>query len=230
MGEARNSKFEGLRRWFVSKVYATHNESKWVKQALSEVLGALGPGKRGLNIGCGSTRLHGQVLNVDITRTTTVDCVADAQQLPFRSEAFDLVVTQETLEHVANPFQALCEMSRVLRKGGILYCQVPFVIGYHPGPTDFYRFTRQGVRQLVEQAGLHCVRIGIAVGPGTALYRVLVEFVASTVARVVPVMYMPVKALCAVILFPLKWLDSFLITGPQADRVAGGYFVIARKE
>lgn len=229
MDGVRNTRFENLRRWFVIKVYATHNESKFVKQALSEVLEALGSG-RGLNVGCGSTRVSRSVFNIDIALTTEVDCVGDAQHLPFRSEVFDVVITQETLEHVADPFQAVREISRVLRTGGTLYCQVPFVIGYHPGPNDFYRFTCQGVRQLVEHAGLHCVRLGIAAGPGTGFYRILVEFVASTWGRVVPFMYIPLKALCAVILFPLKWLDSFLVTGPQADRVAGGYFVIARKK
>ena len=230
MSELRKSRFEGLHRWFVKKVYATHNDSKWVRQALSEVLGRLGPGKRGLNVGCGSVRLHSQLVNIDIARTGATDSVADAQLLPFRDGAFDVIVTQETLEHVADPFRALCEISRVLRNGGVLYCQAPFVIGYHPGPSDFWRFTRQGIRQLVQQAGLHCVRIGMAVGPGTGFYRIMVEFVASTVARVVPPMYIPVKALCALTLFPLKLLDLLLVAGSQADRVAGGYFVIACKE
>lgn len=193
-------------------------------------MGTLGPGKKGLNIGCGSTRLHSQVLNIDIIETPAVDCVADVQNLPFSDQTFDVIVTQETLEHVADPFRALCEISRVLRNEGVLYCQVPFIIGYHPGPTDFWRFTREGIQQLVQQAGLHCVKLGIAVGPATGLYRILVEFMASTVGRVVPAMYVPTKALCAVILFPLKWLDSFLSAGPQADRVAGGYFVIASKK
>ena len=46
MAEARDSGFRGSRRWFMTKVYVTCNEVKWVKRALSEELGELGLDKR----------------------------------------------------------------------------------------------------------------------------------------------------------------------------------------
>ena len=67
-----------------------------------------------MNLGCGATRLHHQVVNVDIIKTPNVDCVTDGQNLPFPDETFSLVITQETIEHVCDPLRMLNEINRVL--------------------------------------------------------------------------------------------------------------------
>lgn len=51
--------------------------------------------------------------------------VADAHNLPFKDEEFDLVVCLETLEHVEDPKRVLREIRRVLRKDGSLIVLVP---------------------------------------------------------------------------------------------------------
>jgi len=48
-----------------------------------------------------------------------------AEVLPFASSSFDLVLSNEVLEHVADDRQALREMMRVLRPGGRLVLFVP---------------------------------------------------------------------------------------------------------
>lgn len=50
---------------------------------------------------------------------------ADAQQLPFASNCFDVVISCETIEHLPNPGQALREMARVCRRGGLFYLTTP---------------------------------------------------------------------------------------------------------
>lgn len=50
---------------------------------------------------------------------------ADAQKLPFASEAFDVVISCETIEHLPDPVQALRQMGRVCRGGGLLYLTTP---------------------------------------------------------------------------------------------------------
>jgi SAM-dependent methyltransferase len=166
---------------------------------------------------------------MDLFPVSAADLVGNALHLPFAGGTFDLVVSQETVEHLPDPFQALREMARVLRPGGRLYVQAPFVIGYHPGPEDYWRFTHAGLRRLVEQAGLQCVRVEAGVGPGTGFYRMMVEFPAVIAARLIPALYLPIKAAGAVIFFPLKWLDPLLRGGAQSDRIAGGYFALAVK-
>jgi 2-polyprenyl-3-methyl-5-hydroxy-6-metoxy-1,4-benzoquinol methylase len=50
---------------------------------------------------------------------------ADAQNLPYASNSFDVVVSCETIEHLPDPLSALQEMARVCRPGGLLYLTTP---------------------------------------------------------------------------------------------------------
>jgi SAM-dependent methyltransferase len=142
---------------------------------------------------------------------------------------FDLAVSQETVEHVDDPFLAVREIVRVVRPGGKIYLQVPFVIGYHPGPQDYWRFTREGVAVLLRQAGIPAAQIAIAVGPGSGFYRIGVEFLAGLVGRLAPSLYRPAKGVAALLCYPVKWLDGWLAGGEERDRIAGGYLAIATK-
>lgn len=217
------------RRRFVESVYATHNSSPQIVAALGRCLSHAGPSDRILNVGSGYGRRSPKTTNFDYVQTPSVDCRGAAERLPFRSAAFNVIITQETLEHVREPDVAVSEMYRVLTPGGLLYCQVPFVIGYHPGPTDFWRFSREGIVQILERAGFSCDEIGIAVGPATGFYRIAVEFIAVIASRVSRNLYIPTKAAFALALAPVKLLDIALVNAAQADRIAGGYYVIARK-
>ena len=218
-----------FRRRFVERVYATHNTSARIEAAVSRCLAVLRPHDRALNLGSGHTPRRVGMINFDRVQTAEVDCIGMAEQLPFRSETIKVVITQETLEHVREPSTALAEIHRVMMPGGVLYCQLPFVIGYHPGPTDFWRFSQQGIEQIVLQAGFQCDEVSIAVGPATGFYRIAVEFVALMAARAFRNLYIPAKAAAALLLAPVKLLDPLLLQCDQADRLAGGYYVVAHK-
>jgi SAM-dependent methyltransferase len=218
-----------IRKWFVRSFWAAHNSSPAVRKTIGSLLANMGNG-RGLNLGCGDTRLGPRLVNYDLVLNRVVDVLGDALALPFPEGTFDLVLSQEMIEHVPDPFQSVREMARVMRAEGMLYLQAPFVIGYHPGPEDYWRFSRAGMRQLLEQAGLECRRIEPAVGAGTGMYRITVEFFAGLPARILPWLYIPAKALASVIFFPLVWLNGFLARGKQSDRIPGGYFAIGVKK
>jgi len=229
MTGGRSGWFYFWRDRFVKSVYATHNQSPKITDAVHRLLNQMGSCSRGLNVGAGSSELHPSLLNVDIVLGPTIEVCASVEHLPFPDERFDLVVSQEVIEHVRDPFRAMQEMRRVLKKGGVLYCQAPFIIGYHPGPTDFWRFTRQGIHELVEKADLECLEVEMAVGVGTGFYRIAVEFLAVFASRFASHLYLPAKGAFALLLYPLKWLDPFLSQSPEVDRIPGGYLVIARR-
>jgi len=50
---------------------------------------------------------------------------ADAHNLPYAGESFDIIVSCETIEHLVDPLAALKEMARVCRAGGLLYLTTP---------------------------------------------------------------------------------------------------------
>ncbi len=49
----------------------------------------------------------------------------DLQNLTFNSECFDLIITQDVMEHVKNPEKAIKEIQRVLKNGGVHIFSVP---------------------------------------------------------------------------------------------------------
>lgn len=55
---------------------------------------------------------------------------ADAVSLPFEDDSFDAVTCQTVLIHIENPLDALREMKRVLKPGGILICAEPNNLSY----------------------------------------------------------------------------------------------------
>ena len=71
---------------------------------------------------------------------------ADAFALPFRDDAFDLVVCRHMLQAVPRPHEAMAEMVRVLRPGGRLHLLVEDygMIQMHPTRLDVDRFWADG--------------------------------------------------------------------------------------
>ena len=65
----------------------------------------------------------------------------------------DLVTSFQVLEHVPDVRLYLDEAARILAPGGSLLLSTHGVWPYHPHPTDFWRWTQDGLRQVITQAG-----------------------------------------------------------------------------
>jgi len=50
----------------------------------------------------------------------------DMLNIPYPNEAFDIIIANHVLEHVSNYKLALCELKRVLKKGGVAILQTPY--------------------------------------------------------------------------------------------------------
>lgn len=72
--------------------------------------------------------------------------VALAEDMPFENETFDLVICRGTLEHIPKDkqLQAVQEMFRVLKEGGICYLMIPPKFnphaGHHVRPFHYFPF------------------------------------------------------------------------------------------
>ena len=107
-------------KYFLIKKYADHNDAKVIKSALNELLSKLSADSIGLNIGAGKTKIDSRIKNLEIEPGDGIDYVGSVEKIPCNSDYFDLVITQEVLEHVASPFLAIKEIHRVLKKEGML--------------------------------------------------------------------------------------------------------------
>jgi SAM-dependent methyltransferase len=79
-----------------------------------------------------------------------LDVQGDLENLPLGSGTVDCILCMVVLEHTRNPRQVLAEIARVLKNGGSLYLVVPFLWEEHQAPHDYLRFTRNGIRSLLE--------------------------------------------------------------------------------
>lgn len=217
-----------LQSIFVGLVYADQNRSKAVRTVLGDALRSLEANSVALNIGAGGTALPG-VVNLEIADGPNIQIIGHGSSLPFRSGTVDLVIAQEVLEHVDDFLGLVREIHRVLRPDGRFVCQVPFQIGFHPGPQDYWRFTRQGLEYLFRAPAWEIVVLRRSLGHGSGFYRIAVEFLAVTFGCVVSRLYKPAKAASAILLYPLKWFDLLTDLSAEADRIPGGYICVARK-
>jgi SAM-dependent methyltransferase len=73
----------------------------------------------------------------------------DILSLPFKDESFDVVVSDQVLEHIrGDPQIAINETRRVLRKGGIAVHTTCFMNPIHEHPIDMWRFTPSSLEYL----------------------------------------------------------------------------------
>lgn len=101
------------------------------------------------------------VINTEVFNYPTTDIVCDGDNLPFKDNSFDVVLSIAVLEHVKNPWIHANEMIRVLKPGGIVYADVPFLQPYHGYPHHYYNMTSAGLKNLFEKKIKiieHCVK------------------------------------------------------------------------
>jgi SAM-dependent methyltransferase len=82
-----------------------------------------------------------------------IDVFATAYELPFDASEFDFVLLTQVIEHLEKPAEALVEISRVLKRGGLLIMAWPFLYPIHEAPRDFFRYTSYGMNFLAEDSG-----------------------------------------------------------------------------
>lgn len=70
---------------------------------------------------------------------------------------FDVVICEQVLEHVRNPWAAARTLRDLCRPGGYVIVSTPFLIRVHHEPSDYWRFTADGLQLLLEEAGLDVV-------------------------------------------------------------------------
>ena len=131
---------------------------------------------RVISIGGGPRRVHEALTNLNIIVSAGVDIAATAYRLPFRDTSIPAIHCEAVLEHLEFPEDAVREMFRVLRPGGLVFASTPFLQPYHGYPDHFQNFTLRGHTRLFERAGFAIVDAGTCVGPTFAVADVLANY------------------------------------------------------
>jgi SAM-dependent methyltransferase len=85
--------------------------------------------------------------------------------------AFDLVLSTQVLEHCRNPDRYLSEALRVLKADGKLILSTHGLFEEHACPYDFFRWTADGLRTVVEHNGFAVESlVRVTAGPRAAFH------------------------------------------------------------
>lgn len=91
---------------------------------------------------------HTSYTTFDVDAVSGADMIGDLHHLPCDAESVDTVIATEVLEHLYHPHQAVSEIYRVLRPGGVCILSTRFIYKYHGVPKDYFRFTKDGLQYL----------------------------------------------------------------------------------
>ncbi len=133
---------ESIARILMNQSFATYT----LRGTVVDVGGGRAPNYFDYFAKAGNTRIEAQ----DGT-LSGIDFEKDA--LPYADASVDTVILANVLEHVFHHAYLLKQVHRILRPDGELIGFVPFLVGYHPDPEDYFRYTKPALERLLSEAG-----------------------------------------------------------------------------
>lgn len=201
-------------------------------EQVSKVLELVAPGARIVDLGAGGRKITPGTICLDFIRQENTDVIGDVQRLPFQDSSIDLVYATGIFEHVLDERAVIAEMHRVLRIGGLVHVEVPFLEQYHEDPIDCRRLTVQGLELAMAAAGFTTVKKGAHIGPTVTLLNTFARWTALWLEGdnvVCKAASFACYACLATVLYPFKFLDWILIRKQNAHRLAMGVYYTGRR-
>jgi len=228
---SRGAGLKGRVRAVIRRLTAPSRVSEAKARQLVELLGrerpsptvlVVGGGEIGLGVEALYERRDVRMIAFDIYASPHVQFLADAHRIPLRDASVDAVIVQAVLEHVLDPWLVVAEVHRVLRPGGLVYAETPFMQQVHEGPFDFARFSESGHRWLFR--GFSRIDSGAVTGPGVGLI--------WSIDALVRGLFRSGKAgnIAKLAVFWLKYLDRAIPEPYRIDGACGVYFLGRREE
>lgn len=160
---------------------------------------------------------------------TDADVSADMNKpLPIGNATADTVVSLSALEHLSEPQTMLNEAHRILKPGGPLILQVPFMWWVHEAPYDYYRYTCHGLKYMLDKAGFEEVQIYPMTG-FWVMWSLKFNYQSIRLIRgrwlMRELMSVLMRAVWALDQRVAPWLDKRL----PCEAETAGYYVLARK-
>lgn len=165
-----------------------------------------------LNLGSSDSGQLGWT-NVDIQAKPGVNLIADAHDLNMiKDEHYDAVICCAMLQYCQSPRKVTEEIHRVLKKGGLLYVDVPFIQQYCLDMPDLWRFTLPGLRLLFKD--FEILEAGVSIPASSAILFYLQDLPTHPY----------IKTGLQYLFWPFKW-----VTYGKRQELAGGLYLIGRK-
>lgn len=211
---------------FLSKISSCPYRAPTWDKKVAEIIKNLGTGANVLDLGSGVRRRAKHIINLEIEAMPNVDIVGDGHNLPFKDETFDAVIIEAVLEHVKAPQKVVSEAKRILRPSGYICVAVPFMQGYHASPSDYQRYTIEGLIELLSE--FEMVMCGACVGPTSALHWIFREYMGILLSFGNIWLYKIISLVFGWLTFPFVYLDSILLHYNNSHNIASAVYFIGR--
>ncbi|MBF0382468.1 MAG: class I SAM-dependent methyltransferase [Magnetococcales bacterium] len=176
----------------------------------------------------GSPPKNCKLICLDIVPGPGVDLVADAHRLDMLNDnSIDCVIAVSALEHMEKPWLVVDEIYRVLKPGGTVYINTPFVFPFHGDPDDFYRFSHHGLVKICDR--FENLDSGFNRGPASTTTHILIHFLANLFSFNRKLLYGVLVDMFTWLLFWLKYFDILIAKYKQAHIIHSGAYFIGRK-
>ena len=111
------------------------------------------PDRLFLDVGCGRrSRTYDNCLYLDVYPSPSADIVmAPACHYPIMDGSLDGIGCFAVLEHVTEPWTVAAEFRRMLKPGGQVFIDYPFLVPVHGYPSHYYNATPEGLRRLFDE-------------------------------------------------------------------------------
>ena len=106
-------------------------------------------------------------------------------------------------------------------------CYVPFIQPNHAAPDDYLCWTVMGVKEAFRD--FNSVDVGVGAGPTSAWLWVTQEWLSLLLSFGSSKLKDVIFLLLMVLTFPLKWIDFLLQWHKDAEKLASGLYVHAKK-
>ena len=194
---------------------------------ISNTLARLRPGARICDVGAGGRKITNDTFTIDGFVKEGTDLVCDIHQIPLPDESFDCIFCTGTLEHVEDPHKVVSEIRRLLKSKGIVHIEVPFIQGFHADPSDYWRWTLDGLKLFCKKGGFDEMHSGVHIGPASAVTWVINQFIVTLFNK--GVIHKISDAVSRILLSPIRYLDYILIKKPRSEHIASAVYFVGRK-
>lgn len=132
---------------------------------------------------------------------------------PIQSNSFDVVLCTQVIEHIEEPAFLISEINRVLKPGGQIILNAPFLYPFHGMPEDHMRYTTTQLEYFFKDFDIS--ECGVLGGVGSSLATIYLNFINYTISsnlflQMLKVIFLPVWLLGnAVSNMMLVGLDRF---------------------
>jgi SAM-dependent methyltransferase len=148
------------------------------------------PGATILDYGCADSPYRSalsktmEYVGADLTGNPAADVLLNKNgSVPLPASSFDVVLSTQVLEHVADPRAYVAECFRLLRPEGTLVLTTHGIMYYHRDPEDYWRWTCDGLTKIVNSVGFEVVEVRGVLGLAAAALQLFQDATAGHLHR-----------------------------------------------